>query len=633
MSDRAAPQPLPRLHPLEVSELLDEAFDLYRRNFRLLFGIMLVANLPFTLLQVALEPNEAARAILAWLTIVVVLVTNAALTVAAMDRIMGREATLTSAYREALRLFGRLLIATLVYVILSVGLLLVASLPGLAVRASSPIGAAVLISLGVLVALMPISVLLLWSMLLVPVVIIERRGPGALERCRQLARGNLWRLLFLSLGLTLVILIYLAVLGGLAALAAQLTGVNLLEPRAEGDTVGLLVRAGLLLADAVIQSAWLPVLATAQLLLYLDLRVRCEAYDLELLTEAVEARARRAAVTRAGGAQTLLTLLLFLTGFLSIPLCHADPVLGLSEYRASLQQARSSVTSVLRGQGAADWSRTRSRLAATLPRRARVRVPTGQVVDVDDRGLLQELDRAQPSARRAALARFLAAVDHRLAATRPAAPALDPDRAGRVLRGVLSRPEYQDRVEKPSLEERIVQWIVDWLRRLFPQRSRAVAADDRAARAMLAVVVLLLAMLIARVLQLVLPELRRRRAPEAEERPEGEVWVPREPEALLAEAEREAAAGRFREAMRLLYLALVARLDRAGVLPEDRSRTHGELLRALRQAGHDPLSRELAPVTRRLDERLYGGRTATAEDWQFCRSTHEQIERLLCASA
>jgi hypothetical protein len=174
----------------------------------------------------------------------------------------------------------------------------------------------------------------------------------------------------------------------------------------------------------------------------------------------------------------------------------------------------------------------------------------------------------------------------------------------------------------------------------------------------------LLAVLVARIIWLVLPDLRRPRRREAQ-LPGGEVMVPREPAELLAEAEREAAAGRYREALRLTYLAMVTRLDRAGVLPEDRSRTHWELLRDLRRLtraretqavgsrlstvgegapavtesrqptadGLSSLVAILAPVTRRLDERLYGGRTATAEDYQECRSVHDQIERLLCLPA
>jgi hypothetical protein len=52
----------------------------------------------------------------------------------------------------------------------------------------------------------------------------------------------------------------------------------------------ILLGAVVMLVTVLFQSAWTPVLAAAQLLMYLDLRIRREAYDLELLVAAVEAR-------------------------------------------------------------------------------------------------------------------------------------------------------------------------------------------------------------------------------------------------------------------------------------------------------------------------------------------------------
>jgi hypothetical protein len=178
------------------------------------------------------------------------------------------------------------------------------------------------------------------------------------------------------------------------------------------------------------------------------------------------------------------------------------------------------------------------------------------------------------------------------------------------------------------------------------------------ARVLMIGVVLLLAVLVARVLILALPELRARLRREKEEAPEGELLVPQEPDVLLAEAERAAAAGQYREALRLGYRAMVLRLDRAGVLPDDRSRTHWELLRELRRRvrtahgsgltaqgsepgqpepspsrpdPHSSLLSLLTPLTRLLDERLYGGRAATAEDYQACRAAHDQVVSLVGA--
>jgi hypothetical protein len=261
--------------------------------------------------------------------------------------------------------------------------------------------------------------------------------------------------------------------------------------------------------------------------------------------------------------------------------------------------------------------------------------------------------------------RFVRTVDSILAAT-PAAT-LSPTRVdpGRVLHDVLSRPEYHYVEPKPTLLERFFEWLgrqierfflwlARLLERLFPASDRSPGHTDRLARLMVIGVVLLLAVLIARLILVILPNLRRLRRGEGDTFAAGEVVLPREPETLLAEAEREAAAGRYREALRLAYLATVARLDQAGVLPEDRSRTHWELLRDLRRIQSNELrvmsdeeSRPgpalitrpsslvtlLSPLTLRLDERLYGGRTATLEDYQACRTAHDQIVRLLCAPA
>jgi hypothetical protein len=315
----------------------------------------------------------------------------------------------------------------------------------------------------------------------------------------------------------------------------------------------------------------------------------------------------------------------------------AAATLTLDEYRARLCTARAQAQAALMApaRGPAPAAERRQ-LLAPLPLQAQVRMPAGGVVTVDNRTLAQRLSPALASprmgVRRAGLRHFVATVDRLLEATVPAVTVPDEGQTRATLQRVLSQSEYETREKGPSWEERFVLWLSRLLERLFPRTARAPAESEAAARWMLAFVVLVLAVLVARIVLLVLPNLRRR-ARHGPELPVGELLVPREPEALLAEAERKAAAGEYREALRLAYLATVTRLDRAGVLPEDRSRTHWELLRALRRAGRDLLYRELAPLTLRLDERLYGGRTATMEDYQACRVAHEQIERLLCAPA
>jgi hypothetical protein len=314
----------------------------------------------------------------------------------------------------------------------------------------------------------------------------------------------------------------------------------------------------------------------------------------------------------------------------------AAPTLTLSQYRIGLGKTRAQAAALLRSPRGAAPASERALLLAALPVQAQVQMPAGGLVSVDNRPLAQRLSQAltnpRPGARRAGLRQGIATLDRLLEATAPAVLVPEDGQTRSTLQRVLSQPEYDTREKGPSWEERFVLWLSRLLDRLFPRSSRQPGENEAAARWMLAFVVLVLAILVTRILLLVLPNLRRR-AREEPELPVGALLVPREPDALLAEAERRAAAGDYREALRLAYLATVTRLDRAGVLPEDRSRTHWELLRALRRSGRDPLYQQLAPLTLRLDERLYGGRTATMEDYQACRGAHDQIERLLCAPA
>jgi hypothetical protein len=53
------------------------------------------------------------------------------------------------------------------------------------------------------------------------------------------------------------------------------------------------------------------------------------------------------------------------------------------------------------------------------------------------------------------------------------------------------------------------------------------------------------------------------------------------------------------------------------------------VLRSLRKAEHVPVRDVLRPVTLALDERLYGGRPATADDYRTCRAEFDRLEAML----
>ena len=260
----AAPPPaLPLLRPMEVGELLDEAFDLYKRNFRLFIGIAVLLTVPLGGLLIA-TPAEW-RNVVNIASYITGAVTSCALTYAALERSLGRETTVVAAYRFGARRFLRLLSAYVIYGLALLGGFIALVIPGFIVA--------------------------LWALLLVPIVVAENRGGvGAFSRARRLAAGNLWRLFFLGVGLTLVVSVFFFVLVTLAGLVEASLGTPRTATVDQTNTTSLVLQAVVIVIAVIFQAAWSPVFAAAQLLAYLDLRIRQEAYDIELLTSAVEAR-------------------------------------------------------------------------------------------------------------------------------------------------------------------------------------------------------------------------------------------------------------------------------------------------------------------------------------------------------
>jgi hypothetical protein len=90
------------------------------------------------------------------------------------------------------------------------------------------------------------------------------------------------------------------VLLGLGGLIVAVTGT---DPNAPADSLNrttIFLQASVALVFGLINAAWTPVVTTAQLMTYVDFRIRREAYDLELLTRTVKARAEIASRAAPG---------------------------------------------------------------------------------------------------------------------------------------------------------------------------------------------------------------------------------------------------------------------------------------------------------------------------------------------
>lgn len=261
------------LKPLTLPQLFDEIFSLYRKNFMLFFGIVGLVYIPIGILngfismgsvpadffstdtsQTSFNPLDFVTGILTWIAAAAAM---AALSKAISERYLGRDATITRSYNFIL---GRLpaYLFTLIMVILSM-------------------------AVGALLLLIGLIIALFWFAFVNPVFVIEGRAySDAMKRSRELAKGN-WSRIFL-VGLLTFLLTFLVELGA-SAIAGLIF--NPFES-ASLPMFAFLSNALTGIADAFV----LPIGLMGTVLLYFDIRVREEGYDLELLAKDLEARSQ-----------------------------------------------------------------------------------------------------------------------------------------------------------------------------------------------------------------------------------------------------------------------------------------------------------------------------------------------------
>ncbi len=194
----------------------------------------------------------------------------------------------------------------------------------------------------------------------------------------------------------------------------------------------------------------------------------------------------------------------------------------------------------------------------------------------------------------------------------------DEDSARAALDEVLARDEFQPEPEEDgsrSLWQRfldgvnnVVTAVFEWIDRLLGGSGGggSPASVVLAAVGVLAVVGIV-AFAIRSVRESLTPGVTRLAEGSAEER-----YTSAE---ARAEAERLFAAGEYRAALRLLYLATLIRWEEAGRLRFDRSLTNREVVARVNLQGDAALLDQLSPLVDRFDRIWYGGAACTSDDY------------------
>jgi uncharacterized membrane protein YbaN (DUF454 family) len=285
---------LPPLHPMTVGDILDQTFTLYRKHFKTLLGISAVVNVPVIILQTLgllslapvfsssfgapsraptprdnpfdnMDPNLLAALVVGFVGFlgIFVLVTaiayifqQAALALAVSETYLGRTLTVLEAYRRALRRWQPLLFTTLLFVVGTVVWLplflimfiVIPCLGGLAFLFVS--------------ALLFVRLAFTWQ----AIMLENTDGLGGLRRSWQLVGSFTAQPFWRVVGILLLLVGF-----AIAFLPSPILGVVF-------NTV----------FTNLISLVVTPLSFTAQTLLYYDLRIRNEGFDLQLLAQQLD---------------------------------------------------------------------------------------------------------------------------------------------------------------------------------------------------------------------------------------------------------------------------------------------------------------------------------------------------------
>ncbi|GAA4288956.1 glycerophosphoryl diester phosphodiesterase membrane domain-containing protein [Georgenia daeguensis] len=296
------------LRPLNVGEILDGGFRAIRANPRVMFGLSLLVMGATAVIEAVvlgllvggalplLDPTASPESLAAFgagsvlgglATVAGVYIASIVLTailiISVSQSVIGRVATAGEVWANAKgqvwRLVGLTLLLGVGWVVVVVGLAVVAALLGSGAVAafgeSAPVLVALVIFVLVVAALVGMSFFAVRLTLSAPALMLERTGViQSLRRSWSLTRGHFWRI-FGSLALALIIIsvisyaLMIPVTVGMAFIGDEMTAL----------VVTLVVSTVL---QVLLSALTTPFLAAVLALVYIDVRMRKEGLDVEL---------------------------------------------------------------------------------------------------------------------------------------------------------------------------------------------------------------------------------------------------------------------------------------------------------------------------------------------------------------
>jgi hypothetical protein len=242
---------------MEYGDLLDEMFELYKKKFLLFTGICAVVFLPVYLLAFGLGGMFGAS-VVGVLLLPLNFVVTAAMTWAVSQSYLGKDATIAGSYK-----------AIKPKILAFIGTMIVAS---------------IIIGFGCLLLIIPGIIFYFWYAFLSQVYVVEgKTWSEARNRSKQLAAGQ-WGRIFV-LGFLAGLLAWIVTMIITWPASFLMGAANASNPGAMVGASGASVVYGVL--QAVATSLVTPIQVIVFVLLYYDIRIRKEGFDIEMLAQSM----------------------------------------------------------------------------------------------------------------------------------------------------------------------------------------------------------------------------------------------------------------------------------------------------------------------------------------------------------
>ena len=285
---------IPTLQPMGFSEILDTTFSFYRRHFLLFLGVITIyffGSLVKHSIESFLHGSDLKNLVANFVDMPFAIVSIGGIIVATATIYLGEHITSSAALKHVLRHFWHLLGCYLLWALpLMIPFIIILIMSPFAARR----GTSFLSLLFIPFVLLPFSLYLAvrWGFV-AEIFLIEKTGiKDAFKRSSELVRGTWWRIfgiLVLILMLSAAIHYILEFSLGLILILTKLAGTTNIEDlfqwlviETDLDSSNLFFYAVMTYADLVLRTLTAPIWVIGVTLLYFDLRIRKEGFDIEL---------------------------------------------------------------------------------------------------------------------------------------------------------------------------------------------------------------------------------------------------------------------------------------------------------------------------------------------------------------